>query len=129
MSIEAKRMLDSIDRRSVPRDMLATYYKAYNRFYQQWLSAGRSTSRELEERYQDSVIMVADTASGRYKLDLLGQMSRRDQSHEMEVRLLGFLESLEPDSQLYAECAYALGSSTAAAATTGWRGSTTCSRR
>ena len=33
--VEAKRMLDSIDRRSVPRDMLATYYKAYNRLYQQ----------------------------------------------------------------------------------------------
>ena len=32
MSIEAKRMLDSIDRRSVPRDMLATYYKAYKPF-------------------------------------------------------------------------------------------------
>lgn len=111
MSIEAKRMLDSIDRRSVPRDMLATYYKAYNRFYQQYVAfSGQKYFRELEERYQDSVIMVADTASGRYKLDLLYQMSRRDQSHEMEVRLLGFLESLEPDSQLYAECAYALGS-------------------
>jgi len=73
MSIEAKRMLDSIDRRSVPRDMLATYYKAYNRFYQQYVAfSGQKYFRELEERYQDSVIMVADTASGRYKLDLLG---------------------------------------------------------
>ena len=111
MSIEAKRMLDSIDRRSVPRDMLATYYKAYNRFYQQYVAfSGQRHFRELEERYQDSVIMFADTVSVRYKLDRLYQMSRRNQSHEMEVRLLGFLNSLEPDSQLYAECAYSVGS-------------------
>lgn len=111
MSIEAKRMLDSIDRRSVPRDMLATYYKAYNRFYQQYVAfSGQRHFRELEERYQDSVIMFADTVSVRYKLDRLYQMSRRNQSHEMEVRLLGFLNSLEPDSQLYAECAYSMGS-------------------
>ena len=94
MSIEAKRMLDSIDRRSVPRDMLATYYKAYNRFYQQYVAfSGQRHFRELEERYQDSVIMFADTVSVRYKLDRLYQMSRRNQSHEMEVRLLGFLNS------------------------------------
>ena len=111
MSIEAKRMLDSIDRRSVPRDMLATYYKAYNRFYQQYVAfSGQRHFRELEERYQDSVIMFADTVSVRYKLDRFSQMSRRNQSHEMEVRLLGFLNSLEPDSQLYAECAYSVGS-------------------
>ena len=84
MSIEAKRMLDSIDRRSVPRDMLATYYKAYNRFYQQYVAfSGQRHFRELEERYQDSVIMFADTVSVRYKLDRLYQMSRRNQSHEM----------------------------------------------
>ena len=109
--VEAKRMLDSIDRRSVPRDMLATYYKAYNRFYQQYVAfSGQRHFRELEERYQDSVIMFADTVSVRYKLDRLYQMSRRKQSHEMEVRLLGYLNSLEPDSQLYAECAYSVGS-------------------
>ena len=109
--VEAKRMLDSIDRRSVPRDMLATYYKAYNRFYQQYVAfSGQRHFRELEERYQDSVIMFADTVSVRYKLDRFSQMSRRNQSHEMEVRLLGFLNSLEPDSQLYAECAYSVGS-------------------
>ena len=111
MSIEAKRMLDSIDRRSVAGDLLAVYYKAYNRFYQQYVAfSGQKHFRELEERYQDSVIMTADTASVRYKLDLLYQMSRRDQSHEMEVLLLGFLGSLEADSQVYAECAYAVGS-------------------
>ena len=111
MSIEAKRMLDSIDRRSVTRDLLPVYYKAYNRFYQQYVAfSGQKHFRELEERYQDSVIMTADTASLRYKLDLLYQMSRRDQSHEMEVRLLDFLNSLEPDSQVYAECAYSVGS-------------------
>lgn len=110
--------------------MLATYYKAYNRFYQQYVAfSGQRHFRELEERYQDSVIMFADTVSVRYKLDRLYQMSRRNQSHEMEVRLLGFLNSLEPDSQLYAECAYSVGVSTAAAGTTGWRGSTTCCRR
>ena len=32
------------------------------------------------------------------------------------------MNSLEPDSQLYAECAYSVGSFTAAAGTTGWRG-------
>lgn len=91
--------------------MLATYYKAYNRFYQQYVAfSGQRHFRELEERYQDSVIMFADTVSVRYKLDRLYQMSRRNQSHEMEVRLLGFLNSLEPDSQLYAECAYSVGS-------------------
>lgn len=111
MSIEAKRMLDSIDRRSVAGDLLAVYYKAYNRFYQQYVAfSGQKHFRDLEERYQDSVIMTADTASVRYKLDLLYQMSRRDQSHEMEVLLLGFLGSLEADSQVYAECAYAVGS-------------------
>lgn len=111
MSIEAKRILDSIDRRSVARDMLVTYYKAYNRFYQQYEAfSGQRRFRKQEERYQDSVILVADTALLPYKLDRLYQMSRRNQSHDMEVRLLGLLDSLEPDSQLYAECAYLMGS-------------------
>ena len=111
MSIESKRLLDAIDRRSLDRDLLSAYYKAYNRFYQQYVAfSGQKHFRKQEEIYQDSVILVSDTASMRYKLDRNYQLSVSDQSHEMELRLLAFIGSIEPDSQAYAEAAYMMGS-------------------
>lgn len=112
LCIEAKRMLDSVDRGSVTGDLRPVYYRAYNRFYQQYgaFSGQKRHHRELEDRYRDSVLMVSDTASQRYKLEQNYVLSRLDQSHETELRVLEFLEQVEPGTQLYAETAYMIGS-------------------
>lgn len=112
MSVEARQLLDTIDRRAIPRDLLTHYYKAYNRFYQQYgaFSGGKKAFRELEERYRDSALMTGDTASLRYQLDRYYKLSRTEPSHELEVRALDFLEKVAGEPQIYAETAYMLGS-------------------
>lgn len=112
LCIEAKRMLDTIDRAWVKGDLLPVYYKAYNRFYQQYgaFSGQKKYHRDLEALYQDSVVMHSDTASLRYKLDLNYKRSLREQTDEVEHNLLGLLGQIDPASTLYAEAAYSMGS-------------------
>lgn len=113
LCIEARRLLDSLDRSAVAEDgLLADYFKANSRFYQQYgaFSGHKKNQRELEDCYQDSVLMVSDTASLRYKLERNYQLTRADQSHATELRVLDFLQQVEPGTQLYAETVYMLGS-------------------
>lgn len=111
LCIEAKRMLDTIGPSSVEGDLLPVYYKAYNRFYQQYgaFSGQKRYLRDLEERYQDSVMLVTDTASLRYKLDWNYKRSLSRQSDEVEHALLEVLAQIDPESTFYAEAAYSMG--------------------
>ncbi len=132
MSIEAKRMLDSIDRRSVPRDMLATYYKAYNRFYRQYVAfSGQRHFRELEGTLSGFGDHVCRHGFGALQArpalpDEPPQPVARNGGPAARVSVSTASNPIR-SSTPSAPIRWAV--STAAAGTTGWRGSTTCCRR
>lgn len=109
--IEAKRILESVDRASLPRDVLHAYYRAYNQFYQHYvaLSGQRKYYHEMN-LYGDSMILVGDPRSVRYKLSIASRISSREQPDSVESYLLGLFSEIAPDDPHHAEIAHQLGS-------------------
>ncbi len=110
-SVEALAILRSIDGRSLSRDLKFAYYRAYSQFYQHYAVLSRQPScRVPMNAYIDSMLMVGDSSTLRYKLSRL----YRAEAEELPDSLAGYLKRLyaevEPtgDSRL-AEVAFYLG--------------------
>ena len=104
-TIESKHILDSIDRRSVPRDLLPVYYWTFNLFFYHYAVLSNQRKAPEAKLYSDSLMMVADTASARYKLELPSRL----EPDSVETYLLQLLKEIGPDDIHHAEVAGQLG--------------------
>ena len=102
MCVEANQIL--------PRDLLPVYYEANNRYFQHYatLSSQRSHLHEMNI-YRDSLMMVSDPGSFRYRIHLSYKLMGNGKMDEARAILDELLEEVGKDTPLYAETAYAYG--------------------
>lgn len=111
MSIEARALLESIDRATLSGPLLHAYYRAYSQFYQHYAAlTDQPGYNSISQAYLDSMLGARQTGSLRYQLAsttrLAGQMPR----DSAEVLLLELFAKIAPDDTHHAEVAYMLGS-------------------
>ena len=111
MSIEARALLESIDRATLSGPLLHAYYRAYSQFYQHYAALTDQPGYDnISAAYLDSMLGARQTGSLRYQLAsttrLAGQMPR----DSAEVLLLELFAKIAPDDTHHAEVAYMLGS-------------------
>ena len=110
MCVEANQILRSIRSSELPRDLLPGYYAANNRYFQHYatLSSQRSHLHEMNI-YRDSLMMVSDPGSFRYRIHLSYKLMGNGKMDEARAILDELLEEVGKDTPLYAETAYAYG--------------------
>lgn len=110
MCVEANQILRSIRSSELPRDLLPVYYEANNRYFQHYatLSSQRSHLHEMNI-YRDSLMMVSDPGSFRYRIHLSYKLMGNGNMDEARAILDELLEEVGKDTPLYAETAYAYG--------------------
>lgn len=110
MCVEANQILRSIRSSELPHDLLPVYYEANNRYYQHYatLSSQRSHLHEMNI-YRDSLMMVSDPGSFRYRIHLSYKLMGNGKMDEARAILDELLEEVGKDTPLYAETAYAYG--------------------
>lgn len=110
MCVEANQILRSIRSSELPRDQLPVYYEANNRYFQHYatLSSQRSHLHEMNI-YRDSLMMVSDPGSFRYRIHLSYKLMGNGKMDEARAILDELLEEVGKDTPLYAETAYAYG--------------------
>ena len=110
MCVEANQILRSIRSSELPRDPLPVYYEANNRYFQHYatLSSQRSHLHEMNI-YRDSLMMVSDPGSFRYRIHLSYKLMGNGKMDEARAILDELLEEVGKDTPLYAETAYAYG--------------------
>ena len=110
MCVEANQILRSIRASELPRDLLPDHYEANNRYFQHYatLSSQRSHLHEMNI-YRDSLMMVSDPGSFRYRIHLSYKLMGNGKMDEARAILDELLEEVGKDTPLYAETAYAYG--------------------
>ena len=110
MCVEANQILRSIRSSELPRDLLPVYSEANNRYFQHYatLSSQRSHLHEMNI-YRDSLMMVSDPGSFRYRIHLSYKLMGNGKMDEARAILDELLEEVGKDTPLYAETAYAYG--------------------
>ena len=110
MCVEANQILRSIRSSELPRDLLPVYYETNNRYFQHYatLSSQRSHLHEMNI-YRDSLMMVSDPGSFRYRIHLSYKLMGNGKMDEARAILDELLEEVGKDTPLYAETAYAYG--------------------
>lgn len=110
MCVEANQILRSIRSSELSRDLLPVYYEANNRYFQHYatLSSQRSHLHEMNI-YRDSLMMVSDPGSFRYRIHLSYKLMGNGKMDEARAILDELLEEVGKDTPLYAETAYAYG--------------------
>lgn len=109
-SIEAQRLLDSVDRRTVPPQLLHAYYRAV---YLCYLHYGALSNQQkhypLLERYADSMLLAGDPSSVRYKLTFASTINDGSVGRDsVESYLCRLFEEIGPDDPRHAEIAHQL---------------------
>ena len=110
MCVEANQILRSIRSSELPGDLLPVYYEANSRYFQHYatLSSQRSHLHEMNI-YRDSLMMVSDPGSFRYRIHLSYKLMGNGKMDEARAILDELLEEVGKDTPLYAETAYAYG--------------------
>jgi len=107
-SIEAQRLLDSIDRRTMPPQLLHAYYRAhYLCCLQYGILSNQQTHYPLLDRYADSMLLAGDPSSVRYKLTLANTINDGSVGRDsVESYLCRLFEEIGPDDPRHAEIAH-----------------------
>ena len=95
MCVEANQILRSIRSSELPRDLLPVYYEANNRYFQHYatLSSQRSHLHEMNI-YRDSLMMVSDPGSFRYRIHLSYKLMGNGKMDEARAILDELLEEV-----------------------------------
>lgn len=108
--IEAKEILDHINRESLSKDLLPLYFETYSQFYGHYAqSNNRHTYFQLNESYRDSLLTILDTSSIRYQITYAEKILYQGQLEIAKKRLLVLLDKISQDDQDYALITYLLG--------------------
>ena len=110
-SVEAKRILDTTRRKTLPTPLLPLYYETYNRLFGHYAAISYQKKYDRQAAlYGDSLMMVLDPASYAYRSNRAGRLigqGRLDEAQSLLTELLGEIETNTPH---YAEITYAFGS-------------------
>ena len=111
MSIEARALLESIDRATLSGPLLHAYYRAYSQFYQHYAALTDQPGYDsISAAYLDSMLGARQTGSLRYRLASTSRLAEQMPPDSAEVLLLRLFEEIAPDDTHHAEVAYMLGS-------------------
>lgn len=109
MYIESKQILDNIDTKNFPDDLLAQYYQTYSEFYSHY---GQSNENNIyyqkSEEYRDSMLMKLPPQSLDYKIEYATKLvyGAKYRDKETEDYLLSLLEKLPDTNTRRAMIAY-----------------------
>lgn len=109
---ESEDILHSINKKKLPKELLAPYFEAYFRFFEHYATNSNSYSeiyiREIRN-YRDSLVAVSDPSSLSYKIHSEEKSIENGQLDSSEKRLLELLQVTKQDNPDYAMIAYLLG--------------------
>ncbi|MCD7971241.1 MAG: DUF6377 domain-containing protein [Candidatus Azobacteroides sp.] len=110
MYIEAKNILDSINRTKLPPGLMSEYYWAYSIFYSQY---GLSNNAQIyylkSEIYRDSLFLFTDPLSMVYQIEYASKLLYDNKEEEAKKILENLLEKTEDSDPYRAAIAYFLG--------------------
>jgi hypothetical protein len=111
MYLESKKILESIDRKSLPAELLPLYYDVYGQFYGHYAqSNNRHTYFKLDEAYRDSLLSVLLPESREYKmLRAKKTLYEGGEPDEAETAFLDLYNSMPDNDPFCATIAYFLG--------------------
>jgi DNA-binding CsgD family transcriptional regulator len=96
MYIEARNILDGIDKDKLPPELLPDYFETYGSFCSRYGQSNGNTAYYIEsERYRDSLLSVLDTTSFRYKVAYAAKLLYGNQP--VEDRLLSLLDGSDEE--------------------------------
>lgn len=108
--VEAQRLLNSVDRRTVPPQLLHAYYRA---LYLCHLHYGALSNWRMHfpllDRYADSMLLAGDPSSVRYKITLANKLCNGSVGRDsVESYLCRLFEEVGPEDPRHAEIAHQL---------------------
>ncbi len=110
MYIEAKTILDSIDKDKLPSDLIAEYYQAYNAFYSHYaLNNNENVYYRLSGLYRDSLLSVLDTQSLTYQIEYATKVLYQLDTEKATKLFKDLLDKTTDDNANRALIAYFLG--------------------
>lgn len=108
--IEAKKILEDIQRMTLPKESLPDYYETYSSFCSHY---GQSNNHEVyyrkSELYRDSLLMVLDPLSPSYQITYATKTLYAGQEAEAEQILLSLFDKTSDKDPDRAVIAYMLG--------------------
>lgn len=108
--VEAKNLLDSIDRAALSSELLSFYFETYLFYYSRYgQSTGNGNYYTMSERYRDSLLTALDPATLYYRITAATKTLYQGQDKDAEEALLGLLEQTTDDNPERALIAYLLG--------------------
>ncbi|NDV78593.1 DUF6377 domain-containing protein [Dysgonomonas sp. 511] len=110
MYIEAKDILNNIDRGSISENLLPLYFEANSQFCGHYAqSNSRHSYFQINEAYRDSLLSVIDPNSTKYKISYAEKILFQNQLEIAEKRLQTLLEKTPEDDTDYGLITYLLG--------------------
>lgn len=110
MYIEAKDILDDMDRATLPDKILPLYFEVYSQFYGHYAQSNNiHTYFHKNEAYRDSLLKTLDTQSIKYKITNAEKTLYQGQLKIAEKRLLAILDEIDENDPDYALVTYLLG--------------------
>ncbi|SKB90898.1 hypothetical protein SAMN05660226_03771 [Parapedobacter luteus] len=108
--IESKKLLEGIDRISLPDRLLPEYYETYLAFCSHYgQSNGNNAYYQKSEQYRDSLLAVLDTASLKYQITAATRTLYEGKQTEAEAMLLALLGQTDDQNPEQALITYLLG--------------------
>lgn len=109
MYIESERILKNIDRKSLSRDLLASYFKAYSEFYGHYAQSNGKQTYFPNESYRDSLFAILPPNSVKYELTYIESILFQGQVDIAEKRLLQLMDIVEEENEDFAFITYLMG--------------------
>lgn len=108
--IEAKKILDQIDRSKLPNSLVPEYYWGYSDFYSHYgLSNNEDTYYRQSEVYRDSLLSVLDPQSLTYQIEYATKVLYDLREEEAKILFKTLLDKTTDDDPNRASIAYLLG--------------------
>ncbi|MDR0729728.1 MAG: DUF6377 domain-containing protein [Prevotellaceae bacterium] len=106
--IESNRILQSIHRPSLPKELRPLYFETYSEFHGHYAQSNDQSLLE-NEQYRDSLLLDLDTASMQFKILLAVKLVHKWKIDDAEQQLLSLACQLSQGSADYALVTYLLG--------------------
>lgn len=107
---ESEYILKNINQNLLSRDLLADYYEAYSLFFSHYAAgnSGEAYTQQIET-YRDSLLMILDPESVRYKINIAEKNINIGKADSAEESLMDLLKTEKKDTPTYAMTAYLMG--------------------
>lgn len=110
MYIEAKQILDGLNRQSLSDNILPLYFEVYSLFYGYYAQSNKKyTYLKKNEAYRDSLLNALDPLSAKYKIANAEKLLYQGQFKIAEAKLKYLLDSMTNNHPEYAVVTYLLG--------------------